>query len=179
MKAFVAALAVVVCPMAIAGDSWVCTSVNGEVYHSKEDIPGRFCKLMSEKEWREEFPDLLPPPAKGKPFKSNPAKAKALMAAGKVSIVRQMKDPSSVQFRSLSVTRDTFLCGELNAKNSYGGYVGFKKFITDGGPDLNSFDDGSLAFHRYWLSSCTQLSEDEVEAVMNSTAGRATQSRSK
>ena len=44
-----------------------------------------------------------------------------------------MKDPSSVQFRRVEIKMfkgNRIVCGELNAKNSYGGYVGFKKFIA-------------------------------------------------
>ena len=38
-------------------------------------------------------------------------------------------DPSSAQFRHLS-TRDGVLCGEVNAKNRYGAYVGFRPFFA-------------------------------------------------
>jgi hypothetical protein len=42
------------------------------------------------------------------------------------------KDPSSVQFRDLKYKEKTpggwAMCGEFNAKNSYGGYVGFQRF---------------------------------------------------
>lgn len=47
-------------------------------------------------------------------------------------IVSVLKDPSSVQWRGefLSSDRNT-LCGEVNAKNSLGGYVGFKKYVAN------------------------------------------------
>lgn len=46
-----------------------------------------------------------------------------------------MKDPSSTQFRNLfAITRgrgDDTVCGEINAKNSYGAYTGFREFYVD------------------------------------------------
>lgn len=42
-----------------------------------------------------------------------------------------LKDPDSSQFRGLFLNSSkTALCGEINAKNSYGGYVGFRPFIA-------------------------------------------------
>ena len=41
------------------------------------------------------------------------------------------KDPISTQFQKMKlVHNNTELCGEINAKNSYGGYVGFKPFAV-------------------------------------------------
>ena len=41
------------------------------------------------------------------------------------------KDPSSVQFRKVALNPEkTVLCGEANAKNSFGGYTGFRPFMT-------------------------------------------------
>lgn len=42
-----------------------------------------------------------------------------------------LRDPSSVQFRNIRTVSDEIsngVCGEYNAKNAYGGYVGFKMF---------------------------------------------------
>ena len=43
---------------------------------------------------------------------------------------RELIDPSSAQFRDLKV-RDDVVCGEINAKNRMGAYVGFKRFYAD------------------------------------------------
>lgn len=58
-------------------------------------------------------------------------KAKALVAA-------KMKDPGSVQFLDVvhapphgTVTGD-IVCGRVNAKNSFGGYVGYRRFVSFG-----------------------------------------------
>ena len=49
-------------------------------------------------------------------------------------VVRQeLKDPSSAQFQNLQIkpySKGKVICGEVNGKNSYGGYVGFKKFVA-------------------------------------------------
>ncbi len=51
-----------------------------------------------------------------------------------------LKDPSSAQFRDLyTISRgmgDDIICGEINAKNSYGAYVGFRKFYVRSDGDL-------------------------------------------
>lgn len=59
------------------------------------------------------------------------------------AIKGSMKDPDSLQLRSVQEFTETMkheggienvisytLCGEMNAKNSYGGYVGFKPFFA-------------------------------------------------
>lgn len=48
-------------------------------------------------------------------------------------VTHDLKDPSSAQFRGMRSGRPAkgnavSWCGEVNAKNSYGAYVGFKKF---------------------------------------------------
>ncbi|HVR48682.1 MAG TPA: hypothetical protein VMS38_03015 [Pseudorhodoferax sp.] len=47
----------------------------------------------------------------------------------------QLRDPSSVQFRDERLAKDGWLCGELNGKNSYGAYVGFKRFMARAADD--------------------------------------------
>jgi hypothetical protein len=39
------------------------------------------------------------------------------------------KDPQSMQYRNQH-SNGYYLCGEVNAKNAMGGYVGFEKFIS-------------------------------------------------
>lgn len=54
-------------------------------------------------------------------------KAKDLVAA-------TMKDPSSVQFREVERGAAGYVCGEINAKNEYGAYGGFRGFmVSDSG----------------------------------------------
>lgn len=52
--------------------------------------------------------------------------------AAKKAIEKMLTDPSSVQYRELKSCREGLISGEYNAKNSMGGYVGFRKFFFDG-----------------------------------------------
>jgi hypothetical protein len=45
----------------------------------------------------------------------------------KVAVVKDFKDPSSAQFRNVR-EKGGEVCGEVNAKNAMGGYVGFQRF---------------------------------------------------
>lgn len=60
------------------------------------------------------------------------------IAGAKRAVSDLFKDPDSVRFRDVAIyqrynSEQRFLCGEVNAKNSYGAYVGYKTFYaTDG-----------------------------------------------
>lgn len=67
-----------------------------------------------------------------KPVESNQAIIDAAILEAKTYGSSQMRDPSSVQFQNIETYRvgsDTTVCGEFNAKNGFGAYVGFKKFF--------------------------------------------------
>lgn len=66
-----------------------------------------------------------------------PSDEKAIDLA-KIEISHDMKDPSSTQFRDISVKRvgekedgsiSMLVCGEANSKNSFGAYSGFTPFV--------------------------------------------------
>lgn len=44
------------------------------------------------------------------------------------TVVEGFKDPSSAQFRWPPIMRPDLYCGQVNAKNSYGGFVGYRMF---------------------------------------------------
>ena len=51
----------------------------------------------------------------------------------KQNVAAGLKDPNSVQFRNLHLSPGASApvpCGELNAKNAYGRYVGFQRFYA-------------------------------------------------
>ncbi|MBO9545783.1 hypothetical protein [Caulobacter sp.] len=54
-----------------------------------------------------------------------PAEAKKLVAAS-------LRDPASAQFRDVKKS-DQAVCGEVDGKNAFGAYVGFRHFIVEGG----------------------------------------------
>ena len=58
------------------------------------------------------------------------------------SLKQTLKDPSSAQFRNVRLEvygSRQVICGEINAKNSYGGYVGFKRFVASPYQSLYEF----------------------------------------
>jgi hypothetical protein len=50
----------------------------------------------------------------------------------KKAIERDLLDPASVQYRDVKEFSEGVVCGEINAKNGLGGYVGYKTFIYNG-----------------------------------------------
>ena len=46
-------------------------------------------------------------------------------------VAAQMLDPDSANFRSVRTADDGAVCGLVNAKNRYGAYVGFTRFVVD------------------------------------------------
>jgi hypothetical protein len=73
--------------------------------------------------------------------------------AGKTAVLNSLKDPDSARFRNTSVNGATY-CGEVNAKNSYGGYVGFKRFVAIGSAALVEPAEDLQAFETFWRESC-------------------------
>lgn len=53
-------------------------------------------------------------------------------------LVNELRDPTSALFQNLKVishksrdSRPTHICGEINGKNGFGGYAGFKPFLYE------------------------------------------------
>ncbi|WP_308518263.1 hypothetical protein [uncultured Stenotrophomonas sp.] len=62
-------------------------------------------------------------------------KQNPLVTEAEDAVKQILKDPGSVEFRYVSVVqvatpagKDPIVCGEFNARNSLGGYVGFEPF---------------------------------------------------
>lgn len=45
-------------------------------------------------------------------------------------VISGFADPNSAQFRNEALSKEGFYCGEVNAKNKMGGYVGFKRVLV-------------------------------------------------
>ncbi len=59
----------------------------------------------------------------------------ALLKRAKAAVKEQLNDADSAKFRNLKVRngdKGKIVCGEVNAKNRFGGYVGFQHFIAIG-----------------------------------------------
>ena len=63
------------------------------------------------------------------------------VAQRRAHAVQQLRDPDSVQFRAEKLARAGWLCGELNGKNAYGAYTGFKRFVSLG--EYDAWIEGS------------------------------------
>lgn len=61
----------------------------------------------------------------------------AMVSKAKTAVSRDFKDPEGARFRDVGIYKSTTgkggvsVCGEVNAKNSYGAYVGYKRFVVD------------------------------------------------
>lgn len=66
--------------------------------------------------------------------KANPEAA--LIARGQAEAKALLKDPESARFRNVHIGIDILgnkkVCGEINAKNAFGGYTGFTPFVFHG-----------------------------------------------
>lgn len=60
-----------------------------------------------------------------------------------------LKDPDSAKFQNIKG-----VCGEVNAKNGFGGYSGFKRFYLDNNQPVFQDNDNSDEFKYGWLSHC-------------------------
>ncbi|MEI9930578.1 MAG: hypothetical protein WDM89_08515 [Rhizomicrobium sp.] len=64
------------------------------------------------------------------------------------SVASQMKDPNSVEFQNWHAFENQnglVVCGEINAKNSFGGYVGFVHFVAHASRDGHLLTPSAVA----------------------------------
>lgn len=103
------------------------------------------------------------------------------LALVKQSVTYDMKDPSSADYRNIKVFNNTevrkaLVCGEVNSKNSFGAYVGFKRFIAD--YDANYIVEGDLlksppeSIQPKVLLDTTPLSKSSFESAQSTAASR-------
>lgn len=86
----------------------------------------------------------------------------------------ELKDPASAEFRNVYIAAggSPYLCGEFNAKNSYGAYIGFRKFhyLMTGLEMIEG--KGALAgsFSKFHQDACGKKLQDiEFSMKANST----------
>jgi hypothetical protein len=120
-------------------------------------------------------PVVIEPPPKYEeppvpPFKMTPKEVAEYAKGARAALANQLKDPSTAQFRGLFLSQGRMivdgnvqfpiqLCGEVNAKNSYGGYVGFKRFAaTLGGGVIE--DDSAFFGEVIWDRQCSKKLRD-------------------
>lgn len=66
----------------------------------------------------------------------------------KETIRATLSDPESARFRNVRAADETrvVVCGEVNGKNRFGGYVGYRGFIVGGDITIMQKDDLDAAF---------------------------------
>lgn len=92
-----------------------------------------------------------------------PEKVREEAQAGMAIAKQRLKDPGSAMFADVRVLNFaaqgktyTMTCGELNAKNSYGGYVGSKSFWVYGGIFTETFNHYLPGSNYAWLMGDVQ-----------------------
>lgn len=90
--------------------------------------------------------------------KTTNGKKIAWMDKGKQAAKSKLKDPSSAQFRNVYFHQGAkgvpMTCGEVNSKNSFGGYGGYQKFVSAGKPELTFLQEQVADFSKVWNSFC-------------------------
>ncbi len=90
---------------------------------------------------------------------------------GEQFVSPHLKDPSSARYRNITYrTRNGLpvLCGEVNARNSFGGYTGFEFFIAIG----NVVQIGGRDMHGLWNEFCVKTDADDAKKHHKVTANR-------
>ena len=90
--------------------------------------------------------------------KTTDAKKIGWMDRGMASVKQKLKDPKSVQFRNVYFHRGAsgtpVTCGEVNSKNSFGGYSGYQRFVSAGKPELTFLQEQVSDFTQVWNTLC-------------------------
>jgi hypothetical protein len=80
------------------------------------------------------------------------------MHLGKNSIKEKLKDPESARFKDVYFCRNAhdipMTCGWVNARNSFGGYGGFERFISAGKPEMSHLESEGHGFSTAWNGLC-------------------------
>lgn len=94
---------------------------------------------------------LLSPIVTAAPAKVTKEIEAARIMAVKMLVSSTLKDPDSARFRGVKAKWGT-VCGEVNAKNSYGGYVGYRRFYAIDGSDFHMESDNFI--EDQWTRFC-------------------------
>ncbi|MBB6578011.1 hypothetical protein HNP33_002079 [Comamonas odontotermitis] len=87
----------------------------------------------------------------------------ALVAKAKAEVSKDFKDPESANFRNLGVYKSktgkgrVSVCGEVNAKNAFGAYVGYRPFVVSGELAALAEPDGEGLYKTLAPSLCHEL----------------------
>lgn len=97
-----------------------------------------------------------------------------IQSTAKQTVLSELRDPSSAQFRNVRRIQHsngtTMFCGEVNARNGYGGMAGFKRFeagVTNRGEASAMLDDQDgltgAYFRDAWAQFCGRIPGTPVQ----------------
>lgn len=84
-----------------------------------------------------------------------PATDAQLTALGERFVKEKLKDPDSAEFKNQFIGKKGIPCGEVNAKNGFGGYNGFQRYMA-GSKELTVMpqDMAPGEFEASWATFC-------------------------
>ena len=137
---------------------WKCVDNTGREYQVSQPVMTDKCEQL----WEE--PEEPEKPVKREKL-SDKARQRTIEKA-KEAVRSNLKDPYSAQFRKIIVWNSSTVCGEVNAKNTYGGYVGYTRFIRVAGSIVYFENDpDEKDFLMVWARNCMGLTKKEVQAI--------------
>jgi len=74
-----------------------------------------------------------------------------------ILVEKRLREPASAQYGSLAVADiglKTVVCGDVNAKNGFGGYTGPKRFIAMDERAVFAADLSAEEFAKLWAANC-------------------------
>lgn len=89
---------------------------------------------------------------------SNKSKEDLWNAKSQLAVKNKLKDSGSAQFRNIYFHRGKdgipMTCGEVNSKNSFGGYSGYQRFISAGSVENTYLEEEVSDFNQVWIIFC-------------------------
>lgn len=83
----------------------------------------------------------------------------SMVERAKDAVRKRLKDPASAEFRGVRYHEGKeglpMVCGEVNAKNAFGGRAGFEHFVSTGAEDKTFFESDVSDFANLWNRFCT------------------------
>jgi len=97
----------------------------------------------------------------------------------KANLREILKDPESARFQHVFINTVTtadgrtahIYCGEMNAKNSYGGYSGYQRFIA--APGAAAMEESTDDFEDRWSRLCDAALRPDVPFTLVRSSGSA------
>lgn len=80
------------------------------------------------------------------------------MRKGISAVKTKLRDSDAAKFRGVHINRGrdgiSMICGEVNAKNAFGGYIGYQKFVSNGKTETTYLQEEVQDFYLVWKRFC-------------------------